>query len=397
MQLPIYMDHHATTPVDARVLERMLPYFAEKFGNAASRSHSFGWQAEEAVEVARRQVASLIGADASEIVFCSGATEANNLALLGVATGYAERGDHIVTQVTEHKAVLDVCGALEKRGVGVTYVGVDKHGRVSVDEVAEAIGERTLLVSIMAANNEIGTLQPLAEIGALCEARGVLFHSDAAQAAGKVPLHVGEAKLSLVSLSAHKLYGPKGVGALYVRRKNPRVQLAAQIHGGGHERGRRSGTLNVPGIVGLGAACALAQEEGRAEAERLLHLREHLAKRLFAELEGVRLNGHPHERLPGNLNVSFAGVEAEALLLSLRDVALSSGAACTSTTLAPSHVLLATGLSAEAAQTSLRFGLGRQNTLDEVDYVATQVVEKVTKLRALAGFRGARKVAEGVR
>jgi cysteine desulfurase len=382
----IYMDHNATTPVEPRVLARMLPYFSEKFGNAASRAHAYGWQAEEAVEQARREVAALIGAsDPSEVVFTSGATEANNLAIFGVAEAYAARGKHLVTQATEHKAVLDCFRALERRGWSITLVPVDREGRVSPASVAAALRDDTVLVSVMAANNEIGTLQPLAEIGEACRARGVVFHSDAAQAAGRVPLDVTTQRLDLVSLSAHKLYGPKGVGALYVRRRDPRVSLSPQMYGGGHERGRRSGTLNVPGIVGFGAAAALARQEGEAESRRVRELAALLYHLVSTGLSGVGLNGPAlDDRLPGNVNLSFAGVEADAVIMALRHVAVSSGAACTSATLEPSHVLEAVGLAPELAHASIRLGLGRGNDEAQVRAVASDLVANVEKLRHLS-------------
>jgi cysteine desulfurase len=384
VNLPIYMDNQATCPLDPRVLEAMMPYLTTRFGNAASRSHSFGWEAERAVETARAQVARLIGAAPREIVFTSGATESNNLALKGVGEACRERGDHIVTQATEHKAVLDTCRHLEKNGCRVTYLPVQANGLVDPADVERAIDARTILVSIMAANNEIGVLQPVRAIGKICREKGVLFHTDAAQAAGKVQLDVGEDGIDLLSISAHKIYGPKGVGALYVRRRNPRVQIAAQIDGGGHERGMRSGTLNVPGIVGLGEACTLAMEEMEAEAACLRTLRDRLRARLEAALDGVQVNGSIDYRLPGNLNMSFAGVESESLLMGLNDVALSSGSACTSATIEPSYVLKAMGLGDERAHASIRFGLGRFNTQAEVDYVADRVTDVVRRLRELA-------------
>lgn len=381
----IYMDHNATTPVDPRVLERMLPYFTEKFGNAASRSHPYGWQAEEAVEQARREIAALIGADVQEIVLTSGATEANNLAILGVAEAHAAKGRHIVTQATEHKAVLDTCAAFAKRGGEVTVLPVDGLGRVDPEAVRAALRPDTVLVSIMAANNEVGTLQPLAALGAVCQERGVLFHVDAAQAAGRVPLDVRAAGVHLLSLSAHKLYGPKGVGALYVRRRDPRVTLTPQMHGGGHERGRRSGTLNVPGVVGFGAAAAIARSEGPAESQRLVGLTERLYHSISTGLSGVALNGPPIAlRLPGNLSVAFEGLEADALLMSMRGVALSSGAACTSATLEPSHVLEAMGVLEARARGTVRFGLGRLNDEAQVDAVAAELIANVQKLRQLS-------------
>jgi cysteine desulfurase len=381
---PIYLDNHATTAVDPRVLEAMLPYFSQRFGNAASRHHSFGWVAEKAVEEARKQIAELIGAEAREIVFTSGATESNNLALKGAAEAYASRGDHVITVATEHKAVLDTCKHLERSGARVTYLPVQPDGLLDVEALRAAITERTVLVSVMYANNEIGVLQPLAEIGKLCRDRGVLLHSDAVQALGKVPVDVNTDSIDLMSLTAHKIYGPKGVGALYVRRKNPRVQLALQMDGGGHERGMRSGTLNVPGGVGFGTACAIAGQEMAAEAERLRGMRDGLRRKLEAGLHEVTVNGSMDRRLPNNLNLSFAGVDSESLLMGLHDVALSSGSACTSATIEPSHVLKALGIGRERAQGAIRFGLGRFNTAEEMDYVAGRIVEVVRRLRELS-------------
>jgi len=362
----------------------MLPFFTEEYGNAASRHHVFGRKAEEAVEQAREQVARLIGADPREIVFTSGATESDNLALKGVAALYRRHGDHIVTVATEHHAVLDPCKRLEQTGLRVTVLPVDRHGRVSIEQLAAALTGQTILVSVMAANNEIGTLQPIREIGRVCKARGVLFHTDAAQAAGKLPLDVNELGIDLLSLSAHKMYGPKGVGALYVRRQGPRVRLEPLFDGGGHERGLRSGTLPVPLVVGFGAACVLCREEMADEGERLTRLRERLRRGLQEQLEGVYLNGHPTERLPGNLNLSFEWVDGEALLMSLKNVAVSSGSACTSASVEPSYVLRALGVSDELARGSLRFGLGRFTTEEEVDYVIEEVVRVVRRLRALS-------------
>ena len=384
MKLPIYMDNHATTPVDPRVLQAMTPYFTSTFGNAASRNHSFGWEAEEAVEKARKQIASIIGATAKEIVFTSGATESNNLAIKGVAEMYAEKGNHIITAATEHKAVLDTCKRLEKDGLRVTYLPVQQNGLIDLDQLSAAITDKTILITVMYANNEIGVLQPVAEIGKLARARGVLFHTDATQAVGKVPVDVNKDNIDLASISGHKMYGPKGVGALYVRRRNPRVQLTAQIDGGGHERGMRSGTLNVPGIVGLGAACELAQRELPEESKRLSYLRDKLKDRLLAGLDEVYINGTTEHRLPNNLNISFAYVEGESLLMGINDVAVSSGSACTSATLEPSYVLKALGAGDDLAHSSIRFGLGRFNTEEEVDYVAAKVVDVVKKLRELS-------------
>ncbi|MGE5648134.1 MAG: IscS subfamily cysteine desulfurase [Acidobacteriota bacterium] len=384
MKKPIYMDYHATTPVDPRVLEAMLPYFGEKFGNAASRNHAYGWDAEHAVERARKQIASLIGATQKEIVFTSGATESDNLAIKGVAEMYAERGNHIITVATEHKAVLDTCKKLQKRGYDITYTPIGKDGLVDLEALRAAITPKTILISVMLANNEIGVLQPVREIGRIARERGVLFHTDATQAVGKVPVNVDADNIDLMSISAHKMYGPKGIGALYVRRKNPRVQLTAQMDGGGHERGMRSGTLNVPGIVGLGEACAICEREMAEEAVRLAGLRDRLKDRLLAELDEVYINGSMEHRLPGNLNMSFAYVEGESLLMGISDVAVSSGSACTSATLEPSYVLKALGVGDDLAHTSIRFGLGRFTTQEEVDYVAARVIEVVRKLRELS-------------
>jgi cysteine desulfurase len=385
VKLPIYMDNHATTRADPRVVEAMLPYFTEKFGNAASRNHSFGWEAEEAVEQARGQIAAIIGAKSKEIIFTSGATESDNLAIKGIIEFYKDKGNHIVTCVTEHKAVLDSCRALERAGrATVTYLPVDKYGMVDPDAVRKAITDKTVLVSIMFANNEIGTLHPVAEIGKITREKGIIFHSDAVQAIGKVPVDVDRCGIDLMSLTAHKLYGPKGVGALYVRSKGPRVRLTPIIDGGGHERGMRSGTLNVTGIVGFGAACEIAQREMSAETTRLLELRNRLQAGLFERLEDVYLNGHPTERLPGNLNISFAYVEGESLLMGVNDVAVSSGSACTSATLEPSYVIRALGIDEELAHSSIRFGIGRFNTADEVDYVTERVSGEVKRLREMS-------------
>jgi cysteine desulfurase len=384
MKLPIYMDYHATTPVDPRVVQAMLPFFTEHFGNAASRNHPFGWEAEEAVEAARKQVADLIGAAAKEVIFTSGATESNNLAIKGVAEMYREKGNHIITCVTEHKAVIDTCKKLEKNGYRVTYLQVQKDGRIDLDELRAAITDKTILISIMAANNEIGVLQPIAEIGAIAKERGILFHSDAVQAAGKVPFNVNDLKVDLVSLSAHKMYGPKGVGALYVRRRNPRVLLSEQINGGGHERGMRSGTLNVPGIVGLGKAAELCRQERAAETARLVKLRERLNKALHDNLDELYINGSMEHRLPHNLNISFAYVEGESLLMGINDVAVSSGSACTSASLEPSYVLKALGAGDDLAHSSIRFGLGRWTTEEEVDYVVKKLTNVVRRLREMS-------------
>jgi cysteine desulfurase len=383
VKLPIYMDNHATTPVDPRVVEAMLPYFTMTFGNAASRSHAFGWTAEKAVDQARDDVGALIGASGKEIVWTSGATESDNLAIKGAAEFHKDRGNHIITAQTEHKAVLDTCKRLEKEGFEVTYLPVAADGRVTAEAVRAAMTDKTILVSIMLANNEIGTVNPVDEIGAVVKEKGALFHIDAVQGVGKIPFDVNAAKADLVSLSAHKMYGPKGVGALYVRRK-PRVRITAQIDGGGHERGMRSGTLNVPGIVGFGKAAALARAEMPAEAARLLALREKLRNGLQSRVKHTYVNGSLEHRLPGNLNISFAYVEGEAMLMGLKDIAVSSGSACTSASLEPSYVLRSLGVEEELAHTSIRFGLGRFNTEEEVDFVIDLVASKVEKLRELS-------------
>jgi cysteine desulfurase len=394
----IYMDNHATTPLDPRVLEAMMPYFTETFGNAASRSHGYGWEAEKAAETGREQIARLINAKAKEIIFTSGATESDNLAIKGVVEFYKDKGNHVITAATEHKAVLDTCKALERKGLAtVTYLAVDKYGQVHPDDVRKAITDKTVLVSIMFANNEIGTINPIGEIGKVTRQKGVLFHTDATQGVGKLPLDVEAMNIDLLSMSAHKMYGPKGIGALYVRAKGPRVRLTPIIDGGGHERGFRSGTLNVPGIVGFGKACELCREGMADEAQRLFALRERLREGLFSQLDDIFLNGHPVHRLPGNLNVSFAYVEGESLLMGLNGsthpiavaeseppIAVSSGSACTSATLEPSYVLKALGVGDDLAHTSIRFGLGRFNTAEEVDYVTNRVVHEVRRLRELS-------------
>jgi cysteine desulfurase len=386
LKLPIYMDHHATTPVDPRVLEAMIPYFTHDFGNAASRNHPFGWKAEEGVEYAREQVAALVGAKSEkEIVFTSGATESNNLAIKGVAEFYREKGNHIITTRIEHKAVLDTCKLLEKKGFEVTYLEAGTDGLVSADQVKAALRPSTILVSVMFANNEVGSVQPIAEIGRVTREAGVLFHTDAVQGVGKVEFDVEAMNVDLASLTAHKMYGPKGVGALYVRRNKPRVRLVAQMDGGGHERGMRSGTLNVPGIVGFGKAAALAKAEWRDDAAKVFALRERLRAKLFARLDAIHLNGADDpRRLPGNLNVSFSFVEGEAMMMAIRDVAVSSGSACTSASLEPSYVLRAMGVEEELAHSSIRFGLGKFNTEEEVDYVADLVVRSVERLREMS-------------
>jgi cysteine desulfurase len=384
MDRPVYMDYHATTPVDPRVLEAMLPWFSERFGNPANRHYRQGWEADEAVERARRQVARLLGAQAKEMVFTSGATESNNLAIRGVMLANRERGEHLVTVATEHKAVLDTCRRLEEDGWQVTVLPVGADGLIDLDELAAAITSRTVLVSVMTANNEIGVVQPLAAIGRLCRARGVLLHTDAVQALGRVPFDVEAMHVDLASITAHKMYGPKGVGALYVRRQKPRVAMAPIADGGGQERGLRPGTLNVPGIVGLGAAAALAIEEAGDEAPRLARLRGRLLKGLQAAIEGLRVNGSMTERLPNNLHVSVDGVDGDALITSLTDVAVSSGSACASGSREPSHVLKALGHGDERTAASVRFGLGRWTTADEVDFVVRRVAEEVTRLRSMA-------------
>lgn len=385
MKFPIFMDNHSTTPMDPRVLSAMLPYFVEKFGNAASRNHAFGWEAEEAVENARKQIARLIHADPKELVFTSGATESDNLAIKGVVEMYHEKGDHIITSMTEHRAVLDTCKALEsKKGLKVTYLPVDKTGMVSPEDVRNAITEKTILITIMLANNEIGTINPIKEIGAIAKEKGILFHCDATQGVGKVPVDVQAMGIDLMSFTAHKIYGPKGVGALYVRKKGPRVRIVPMIDGGGHERGMRSGTLPVPLIVGFGRAIELCEQEMRTESQRLVAMRDRLQTGIMSGLEEVYLNGHPTQRLPHNLNISFAYVEGESLLMGVKEIALSSGSACTSATLEPSYVLRALGVGSDLAHSSIRFGLGRFNTDEEVDYTVKRIIEIVTKLREMS-------------
>jgi len=385
LKFPIYMDNHATTPVDPRVLSAMLPYFTETFGNAASRTHAYGWTAEAAVDDARDTIAQLIGAESGkEIVFTSGATESDNLAIKGVAEYYKAKGNHIITTTIEHKAVLDSCKRLEKDGFVVTYINVGPDGLVNPKDIEAAITDKTILVSVMLANNEVGTIQPLAEIGKLTRARGIIFHTDAVQGLGKTPFDVRAMNVDLASLTAHKIYGPKGVGALYVRRSKPRVRLSALMDGGGHERGNRSGTLNVPGIVGFAKACKILIEEGAAEADKIRALRDRLYNKITAELDSVVLNGSVEHRLPGNLNISFAFVEGEGLMMAIKDVAVSSGSACTSASLEPSYVLRSMGLEEDMAHSSIRFGLGRFNTEEEVDYVAELVIAKVKRLRDMS-------------
>jgi cysteine desulfurase len=384
MKTPIYLDYSATTPCDPRVVQRLLPFFSETFGNAASRSHAFGWTAEAAVEEARSQVAQLIGAHPKEILWTSGSTEANNLAIKGVAQMYRQKGNHLITAITEHKAVLDPMKYLETQGFEVTWLPVDPKGHVDLDQLAAAITDRTILVSLMAANNEIGTLHPIEKIGALCKQKGTLFHTDATQAAGKIPLDVEAQHVDLLSLSAHKMYGPKGVGCLYVRRKNPRVRLTSQMDGGGHERGMRSGTLNVTGIVGMGEAARLCREEMTTEMQRVGALRDRLEARLMKALPDAVQNGDPEHRLPHLANVSFPYVEGESLIMGIKEIAVSSGSACTSASLEPSYVLKGLGLGDELAHSSIRFSLGRFTTEQEVDFAADRVIAEVVRLREMS-------------
>lgn len=382
----IYLDNHSTTPCDPRVIQAMLPYFTQSFGNASSRNHAFGWEAEEAVQNARSQVAKLLGATSDkEIVFTSGATESNNLAIKGVAHFLKEKGNHIITNTIEHKAVLDACKRLEREGFEVTYLDVAKDGRVDPASVKAAIRPTTILISVMLCNNEIGTVQPIAEIGKIAREHGVLFHTDAVQGIGRMPFSVAEMNVDLVSISAHKMYGPKGVGALFVKRSKPRVRLSAEIDGGGHEQGMRSGTLNVPGIVGLGKACEIMSQEWEKDRDHAFKLRERLRTRLMSELDEVYLNGaaDPH-RHPGNLNVSFAFVEGEGLMMGIKNIAVSSGSACTSASLEPSYVLAALGVDTELAHSSIRFGVGRFNTEAEIDAAADQMIKEVKRLRDMS-------------
>ena len=384
MKLPIYMDNHSTTQCDPRVVDAMLPYFTEKFGNSASRNHSFGWEGEEGVAYARKQIAKLINADAKEIVFTSGATESDNLALKGVVEMYKEKGDHIITSSTEHRAILDAAKSLEKRDMNVTYLPVDKFGMVNPEDVRGAITDKTILISVMLANNEIGTINPIKEIGKIAKEKGVLFHCDATQGVGKIPVDVQDMGIDLMSFTSHKIYGPKGVGALYVRRKAPRVRLVPMIDGGGHERGMRSGTLPVPSIVGFGKAVELCAQEMAEESIRTKALRDRLHEGITVALEEVYLNGHPTERLPGNLNISFAYVEGEALLMGVKEIALSSGSACTSATLEPSYVLRALGVGSDLAHSSIRFGVGRFTTAEEVEYTIDRMIKAVNHLREMS-------------
>ncbi|MEM9379875.1 MAG: IscS subfamily cysteine desulfurase [Planctomycetota bacterium] len=384
MNLPIYLDYQATTPVDKRVLDAMLPFFTNEFGNAASRSHAFGWKAEEAVDTAREQIASIMNASPKEIVFTSGSTEAINLAMKGVGDMYGSKGKHVITSLAEHKAVLDTAKHMEKEGFEVTYLQPNEDGAITAEQVRDAIRDDTILVSLMWANNEVGTINPIREIGAVCREKGVLFFTDATQAVGKIPVDVQADNIDLLCLSGHKVYGPKGVGCLYVRRRNPRVRLVAQMDGGGHERGMRSGTLNVPGIVGLGAACAVAEQDLEKDMAHSIALRERFEKRIFEALDYVEINGDADSRLPGCSNLSFAYVEGESLIMGFKDLAVSSGSACTSASLEPSHVLQSMGVGDELAHSSIRFGFGRTTTEADVDFAADQVIEAVRKLRELS-------------
>ena len=384
MKLPIYLDYNATTPVDPKVVDAMVPYFTESYGNAASRNHSFGWQVEKVVDDARELIGKLIGAGGKEIVFTSGATESNNLAILGVAEFYKNKGKHIISSPIEHKAVIDPCHALEQNGYEITFLDVDKHGCIDLKQLEESIRQDTILVSLMAGNNEIGTLNPIKEIGQITRNKEVLFHTDATQSVGKIPIDVEEMNIDLLSMTAHKFYGPKGIGALYVRRKKPRVRLSPIMFGGGHERGMRSGTLNVPGIVGFAKALELSVEEMASEAERLTGLRQRLLDRLNSELDYIFLNGHPTERLPNNLNVSFGYVEGESLMMGVNELAVSSGSACTSASLEPSYVLRALGVGDDLAHSSIRVGMGRFTTVEEVDYAAEKMIAAVKRLREMS-------------
>jgi len=380
----IYLDYHSTTPVDHRVFDAMVPYFSDKFGNPASRNHAYGWEAEEAVDIARERIAKSIGATPREIIFTSGATESDNLAIKGIAQMFRDKGNHIITLKTEHKAVLDTCKALERDGFEVTYLPVEKNGLINLDKLKSAIKDKTILVSVMHANNEIGVIQPVAEIGQICKENGIYFHCDGAQSVGKITVDVNEMGIDLLAISGHKIYGPKGIGALYVRRKNPRVRLKSQIDGGGHERGMRSGTLPTPLIVGLGKACELSSKLMAEETKRLLTLREKLYKGISSQLPKIILNGDTENRLPGNLNLSFSYVEGESLIMSLPNIALSSGSACTSASLEPSYVLKALGVSKDLAHSSIRFGLGRFTTEEEVDITINSVVKAVNRLRDMS-------------
>lgn len=380
MKLPVYMDYNATTPVDPRVAEAMIPYFCEIFGNASSSNHKFGWEAEEAVSKARRQVAELIGARASEIVFTSGSTESNNISIKGVAEVYSEKGNHIITCTTEHKAILETCEYLETRGYEVTYLNTDESGLIDLNELEAAITDKTILVSLMSGNNEIGTIQPVEEIGKICKERGVIFHSDATQSVGKIPIDVDKTGIDLMSISAHKFYGPKGTGALYVRSKNPRVKLTKQTHGGSQEKGMRSGTLNVPGIVGLGKACEISKEEVEKEMKRQIKFRDKMINE-FLKLENVFINGHKTKRLPNNVNLSFAYTDGESIISGMNDIAVSTGSACTSASLVPSHVLSAIGRKHDLARSTIRISFGRFTTEEEIDYTIKRLTETVENIR----------------
>ena len=392
MRLPVYLDNNATTRVDERVVQAMLPYFTEKYGNAASRQHEYGWSAEGAVEAARARIASLIGASPTEIVFTSGATESINLGIKGIAESLEGKGNHVITAVTEHKAVLDTIDNLERHGFRVTRLPVEDDGRVDPRDVEEAITGQTIIVSIMTANNEIGTIAPIAEIGRICRARGIAFHTDATQAVGKIPIAVQSMFVDLMSFSAHKMYGPKGIGALYVRSSRPALRLVPQMDGGGHERGLRSGTLNVPAIVGFGSAAEIALREMTADAEHTGRLRDQLVTMLMAELPGITVNGHPSQRLPNNASITFGGVDADRLMMGMKDLALSTGSACSSATPSPSHVLQAIGLNHEEVRGTLRFGVGRFTTGEEVTYAAGRIVETVMKMRVPQNYSKTEKV-----
>jgi cysteine desulfurase len=384
MNFPIYLDNNSTTPVDPEVLESMMPYLTNKFGNAASKSHRFGWEAEESVELNRKKIAQLINAEPKEIVFTSGATEANNLALKGVVERYAMKGNHIITSPAEHKAILDPCRYLQKRGIEITYLKVDEFGAIDPEDLRKAINEKTVLVSLMIANNEIGTINKIKEIGEICKEHEVLFHTDGAQAIGKIPVDVNDLKTDMMSLSAHKIYGPKGIGALYIKSKNPRVKLTEQINGGGHEKSLRSGTLNVPGIVGFGKACEICSNVMDIESKKLIEYRDKMIKAFLENIDYCYLNGHPKRRIPNNLNISFRFIDSDALMMELRELAVSSGSACTSATLESSYVIKATGKNEEYARSSIRFGIGRFNTSEEIDYAIDRIINTVKKLRDYA-------------
>ncbi len=384
MDFPIYLDNNSTTPIDPNVLDSMMPYLTTRFGNAASKSHKYGWETEEAVELSRKKIAQLINAEPKEIIFTSGATESNNLALKGVVERYASKGNHIITSPTEHKAILDTCAYLDKHGFDVTYLTVDEYGAIDIEDFKKAIRDKTVLVSLMIANNEIGTLNPIKKIGEVCREHGVLFHTDGTQAVGKIPVDVDKMKIDLMSFSAHKIYGPKGSGALYVRSRNPRVSLVEQINGGGHEKGMRSGTLNVPGIVGFGKACEICFEVMEEETKKIMSLRDKMVKAFLEKIDHCYLNGHPEKRIPTNLNMSFRFIDSEALMMEMKELAVSSGSACTSATLESSYVIKAIGKSEEFARSSIRFGVGRFNTPEEIDFAIGRVINAVKKLRKLS-------------